>query len=524
MYCTIISGALRGLESYIARVEVDVSRGLPVMEMVGLLGSEVKEARERIRVALKNSGMELKPAHITVNISPADVHKEGTAFDLPVAVGLLAAQEMIPAKIAQEILFWGELGLSGEVKAVKGVLPIVLEAKKAGIKQCVLPYDCIREAILADALPVMGVKSLAEAIEYLKCNLTKQKELREKVKKELSEEQNPEKGIEDKSDFADIYGQEAAKRCALTAAAGFHNLLLMGAPGTGKTMIARCLPGILPPLTKKEQTEVSAIYSVAGLLKEKGLVQVRPFVSPHHTVSPFALSGGGSIPKPGLVSLAHRGVLFLDEMAEFKRSTLDVLRQPMEEKRICISRNSGTYVYPADFMLVAASNPCPCGYYPDKNRCRCREYEIRRYLGRISGPILDRIDICAQMQPMDTASLLQPELSTGMSSKQMLSKVLEARERQTFRYRDTGLQNNGDLSSGELSVYCPLGSRERKYLEQIVNTFSLSARACHRIIRVARTLADLEGKEKIECRHLGEAACYKVSDTSYFGGRAEECS
>ena len=516
MFCTVNTGGLRGLASFMASVEVDVSRGLPGFEMVGLLGSEVKEARERIRVALKNAQIDIPSVRVTVNISPADIHKAGTVYDLPVALGIMAAWGLLPAECLDKLWVAGELGLQGEVKPVRGILPMVMEACHAGMTECLLPFENLKEGMVASKLPVMGVRNIQEAISYLQASWQEREILRQQAQ-QLAEGTAAENTGAPEWDFAMVRQMKEAKRAALIAAAGFHNLLLTGPPGTGKTLLARCIPSILPPLDIGEQREVSAIYSVAGKLEQGNLVTVRPFVSPHHTVSVYALTGGGNVPRPGLVSLAHKGVLFLDEMAEFKRATLDILRQPLEERKIHLAKSGGNFVYPADFMLVGATNPCPCGHYPDRNRCRCTSYEVHRYLSRLSGPLMDRMDLCAYLQGTP-AGILWEEAGAEEKeedSRSLLEKVLQAKERQTYRYKGTQISVNSRMGPRDTIRFCKIGFSEQQYLERIAEKMHLSVRACHRILRVARTVADLENSECITALHLSEAVCYRRNENAF---------
>lgn len=550
LFSTITSGTLYGIRSCLIQVEVDVSQGLPCFQIVGLPGSEVREARERVKVALKNVGVELPPVSINVNLSPADIPKSGTMFDLPVAVGIMTALSKIPAEAAKDTLLIGELGLSGEVKSVKGVLPIVREAARQGITRCILPAENLWEGSLVESVESIGVSDMRQAIEILigVRQTAAERGTEENVKCGEFGEQIQEAhdgtvragaaygasdfkgrksdvsvnrgGLDDnavytadeqREDFADISGQESLKRAAEVAAAGFHHLLIVGPPGAGKTMLACRIPTILPPLSAEESLEVSSIYSISGLLRsEAGLKKERPFLNPHHTITGQALVGGGRIPTPGIISLAHRGVLFLDELPEFKKETLDILRQPLEDRKVQIARTCGTYIYPADFMLVGAMNPCPCGYYPDMGRCRCTPSEVRRYLRRVSGPVLDRIDICVQAQPVEFHHIVEP--AAGESSAQIRERVMRARKMQTERFQGTGLRFNSDMKAGDVERYCELGGKEQAFMERMFAVMQLSARGYHKILKVARTIADLAGSGRIGEEHLAEAVCYRQTE------------
>jgi len=506
MFSTVTTGSIHGIGCILTQVEVDIVKTMPAFDMVGMLSSEVKEARERVRVALRNCGIVLPPVHITVNISPANIRKEGTAYDLPIAVGILVSLGHIPGEYVKNTCIVGELGLNGEIKPIKGVLPIVREAAEKGMKTCILPKGNAAEGAVIEGIKVIGVEEFAQVVDFF---LVKDNPDVRPESVNLAEMfAKAEEGAED---FEDIVGQEACKRAALIAAAGFHHMSLTGAPGAGKTMIARRIPGILPPLTLEESLEVSAIYSVSGLLDSKRcLITSRPFIAPHHTTTVSALAGGGNIPKPGLFSLSHRGVLFLDELPEFNRECIEVMRQPLEEKTIQIARTHGTYFYPANFMLVAASNPCPCGYYPDKTRCRCSEKEIRRYQNKISGPIRDRIDLNVTAEMVDIKDLNAGKGS--VNSAAMRKMVMRARIRQEKRFSDSMLRFNSDIGAREINKYCTLGKEEQGYMEDVFYHMNLSARSYHKVLKVARTIADLEDSEKIKIPHLAEAVCYRTQE------------
>lgn len=509
MFSSVCSGTICGLQSYLIQVEVDVSSGLPCFVMVGSLGSEVRESAERVRIALKNTGIALPPMHVSINLSPADIHKAGTGFDLPVAIGLLKALGKLKNTIVDKTFVIGELGLDGEVKPVTGILPLVWEAFRMGMRYCMVPAENFKEAALVEGIYVSGVRSLQEAVALF---LLEEEVLQKRIQEEAEQQQGRD-GLEssdDSMDFSDICGQEVLKRGAMISAAGFHHMVIVGPPGAGKTMVARRMETILPEMSYEESMEVTSIYSIAGKLsRENPLMQKRPFLSPHHTVTERALSGGGRFPIPGLVSLAHHGVLFLDEMPEFQRHTIDLLRQPLEEKKISIARSTGTFTYPADFMLIGAMNLCPCGYYPDQNKCTCTPYERHQYLNHLSGPILDRIDLCLEARKIEISQLQQNR--KGISSKEMRERVLIARKRQERRYQDSKINFNSELKGKEFERFCRLENAEKELAASIYVQMQLSARAYHRMLRVARTIADLEDSEKIKTEHLTEAMCYRTT-------------
>jgi len=503
LFSSIKSGTIYGLQGYLIDVEVDFSKGLPCFVMVGSLKSEVKESAERVRIALKNMGITIPPMHIAVNLSPADIKKSGTGFDFSIALGLLVAMERVPSDRLKDTLVMGEIGLTGEIKRINGVMPIVWEAKKRGITTCLVPKDNVEEAALVEGVKVIGINDLKEAMEYLN--------IKESAKRDAFispiEVNSADEQVEF-LDFADVVGQESLKRGALIAASGAHHMLIIGPPGAGKTMIAKRISSIMPPMSMEESMDVTSIYSIAGLLdNDNPVIKMRPFVSPHHTVSPQGMAGGGLVPRPGSVSLAHKGVLFLDELPEFTRQSIDMLRQPLEDKSINISRASGSFTYPADIMLVAAMNPCPCGFYPDYNKCSCSPLSIKHYLSHISGPIMDRIDICLTVKKVSIGELNRS--TESVSSKELLSKVIKARDIQSQRYINESYDTNASIDAKGIKKYCKLSDKNQKKLEDMCNRLDLSARAYHRLLKVSRTIADLDSSEEIKEEHLYEAICYR---------------
>ncbi|MEF9945762.1 MAG: YifB family Mg chelatase-like AAA ATPase [Lachnospiraceae bacterium] len=510
MFSSVLSAVPRGMNVEFVHVEADTSNGLPMFHMVGYLSSEVKEAGERVKTAIRNADMCLQTKKVVVNLSPANVRKRGASFDLPIAVAILASQGLVKGEMLQQVLIVGELSLDGQVQKVSGVLPMVDAACKMGYDICIVPRGNASEGALVKEAKVIGVETLKEVCDYLNGKSCSEPKVWKKTRNVKEAEKTT------LGDYRDIQGQETVKRATEVAVAGGHNLLLIGPPGSGKTMIAKRIPTIFPPLSLEEGMEITKVYSIMGLIdKDCPLITDRPFREVHHMVTKSSLMGGGVLPRPGEMSLASGGVLFLDELAEFQRGVLEVLRQPMEEGVVRMSRRQESYVFPADCMIVAAMNPCLCGYYPDYNRCTCTESQIHNYLNRISQPFLDRIDICVEASKVAYEELT--ETNPSESSDQIRRRVCKAREIQRKRYQHTGHSTNEKLTLQELNQHCHLGVKQEQMMKQAFTTYGLTARTYHKLLKVARTIADLEGAKQIEMPHLREAIGYRTMDRKYWG-------
>lgn len=510
MLAKVLSCALAGISGYIVDIEIDINSGIPSFDIVGLPDTAVKEARERVRSAIKNSGYTYPLGRITINLAPADTKKEGVYFDLAIATALLCASGQVSDTVQnyKKYIFLGELSLDGSVRRLNGIMPIIISALQQGYTRFILPKSNCKEASYIDGIELYGVSTLREAVEFLSGTMPLQAEVH-----------NSFSGTPTKNrynlDFSEVKGQSMAKRALEIAVAGGHNIIMIGPPGAGKTMLAKCVPTIMPPMSFEEAIEVTKIHSVAGLLDdEEGIVAERPFRSPHHTATMQSLTGGGSNAKPGEISLAHNGVLFLDELPEYQRKVLETLRQPLEDGRITVSRVRQTLEYPAHFMLIASMNPCPCGNAGSKNQCKCTIGEIHKYISRLSGPLLDRIDLQVEVDGISYGDLRSSRIEE--SSEAIKARVQNAREVQKKRFSNCDIHTNAQMTNAQMKKYCAISADAEKMLEAAFNRLSLSARAGTRILKVARTIADLEGAVSISSSNVAEAIQYRSLDRKYW--------
>lgn len=505
MFSSVLAADVRGITGVPIFVETDISDGLPGLTMVGYLTSAVREAADRVRTALKNTGISMPPKKITVNLSPADTKKDGTGFDLAIAVAMMCSLGMFPKESIDNILFLGELGLNGDVKKIRGILPMVEMAKERGCRACVLPKENVAEGKLAGDIACVGVESLKELLNRI-------------ITGDYQDESETPVSVRDheiQPDFSQIRGQDGVKQAAKLAAAGMLNLLMIGPPGSGKTMVARRISTILPMMTREESLEVTKIYSICGILPpNQPLIKDRPFRAPHHNISIAAMVGGGKKPKPGEVSLSNHGCLFLDEITELPKNVLESLRQPLEDKVVQISRVDGTDIFPANFMLVAAMNPCKCGYYPDMNKCHCSTRDIYRYINKISMPFVDRMDVCVEAPRVAFEELTGTK--DGESSEKMREEVVCAHQIQTERYQGSAYRFNSDVRGADTEEYFRVGKKQKKLLEDAFENLNLTARSYHKILKVARTAADLECRKDIETSHIMQAICYRNIDRKFW--------
>lgn len=509
MFSSVKSIALSGIDGIVTNVEADIRNGLPCFNMVGFLSTKVREAGERVRAAILNSGFYIAPKRILVNISPADIKKDSTSFDLAVAVSILAVELKLDVNYLLKTAFVGELSLNGDVRPVNGVLPMVCAAKDAGIKRFILPSTNVREAKLVDGIEIIPVNSLIEAINIVKNKILRGDTIEEDIERKIS----------NLPDFSEVHGQEGIKRAIEIAVSGMHNILMVGQAGSGKSMLASRIPSIMPPMSADESLEVTKIYSISGLLEEGiGLIEERPFRSPHNSISLPALAGGGGNKiRAGEISLAHNGVLFLDELPEFKSQTIEVLRQPLEEKKITIGRVSATVTYPANFLLAAAMNPCKCGFYPDRRLCHCSELQIKNYLARVSRPLIDRFDIVTEVRRIAFESIFKNRKEPSEVSSEIRNRVCRVRDIQEERFKNLGIHFNSQMDSKMTDEFCKIDSKTRELLETAYKTINLSLRGYYRVLKVARTIADMNGKRNVTEVEVSEAIHYREMIERFWG-------
>lgn len=510
MFSSVKSIALSGINGVLTNIEADVKYGLPSFNMVGFLSTQVRESGDRVRSAIQNSGFKMEPKRILINFSPADIRKEGTIFDVAVAMSILAAELEIPSENFKDVAFIGELSLNGILRAVNGVLPMVCIAKEEGIKRIILPVENLKEASLVEGIKIIGAKNLAEVVDII---LNKS----EGIKKALILKK--EREISKHRDFSEIHGQENVKRALEISVSGMHNILMIGPAGSGKSLLASCISSIMPPMSKEESLETTKIYSISGLLNpEEGLIEKRPFRSPHNSVTLPALVGGGNNLRAGEISLAHNGVLFLDELPEFNRQTIEILRQPLEDKKITLARARGVLTYPSDFLLAAAMNPCKCGFYPDRKFCRCDENQIRKYLGRVSRPMVDRFDMVTEASRVSYQNIIFGEKKSGESSEKIRDRVLVVREIQEERFKGSGIHFNSQMDNVMVNQFCKLGKKETELLQKAYEKNNMSLRGYYRILKLSRTIADMSFKKDIEEAEIIEAIHYREMAERFWGG------